>query len=288
MSLSINTNYSTLVASHTLGATMGRITETMRQLSTGTAVTPKSDPASFIAGTLMGSEMLVAQQAAKNAQLSNAVLSIAESGMGRITNMLQEARTLSVAASNTAALTPDMVNAYQMQMDGILGSVNRVAKTTNYLGMPLLDGTYTHKVAQLGTDVVPAQQALLTIPNMSTAALGGTQGKLLDLGAGGAAALAMNPGLADSILKSSLSSVLNTRGDIGATQKYTLDLSQKFMEDYMTQLGGAKSLIMDTDFAVATSNLARDMLLAQTGIMSLGLSTKPAQYATSLLMGSFH
>ena len=285
MGLSVNTNYNTLVAANTLGATMNRISETMNQLTTGVAVTPKSDPAAFIAGTLMESEMLVAQQAAKNAQLSSAVLSIAESGMGQITNMLQEARSLSVAAANTGAMTPDMVNAYQLQMDGILGSVNRIAKSTNYLGMPLLDGTYTHKVAQLGTDVVSSQQATMTIPNMSTAALGGTQGKLLDLGTGGAAALATNPGLAGSILKSSLNNVLNARADIGATQKYTLEMSQKFMEDYMVQTAGAKATIMDTDFAVATSNLARDMLLAQTGIQALGLSMRPAEYAASLLLG---
>jgi flagellin len=264
---------------------MGRISETMRQLSTGTAVTPKSHPAAFIAGTLMESEMLVARQAAKNAQLSSAVLSIAESGMGQITNLLQEAKSLSVAAANTGAVTPDMVNAYQMQMDGLLGSVNRIAKSTHYLGMPLLDGTYSYKAAQLGTDVVPAQQAFITIPNMSTSALGGTQGKLFDLGTGGAAALATNATLADSILKTSLGNVLNARADIGATQKYTLDLSQQFMEDYMLQLAGVKSSIMDTDFAVATSNLARDMILTQTGMMSLGLSSRPAEYAVSLLMG---
>jgi len=285
MSLSINTNYSTLVASHTLGATMGRISETARQLSTGVAVTPRSDPAAFIAGSLMESESLVARQAAKNAQLSSAVLSIAESGMGQITNLLQEARTLSVAAANTGAVTPEMVNAYQLQMDGILGSVNRIARSTNYLGMPLLDGSYSVKVAQLGTDVVPGQQATITIPNMSTAALGGKQGKLIDIGTGGPAALRTNAGLADSILKSSLGDVLNVRADIGATQKYTLDLSQRFMEDYMTQLTGARASIMDTDFAVATSNLTRDMLLAQTGVKALGLSSRPAGYAASLLMG---
>jgi flagellin len=285
MSLSVNSDYSTLVAAHTLGATMGRISETMRQLSTGTAVTPRSDPASFIAGTLMESEMLAAQQVAKNAQMSNAVLSIAESGMGQITNLLQEANTLSVAAANTGALTPDMVNAYQLQMDGILGSVNRIARSTNYLGTPLLDGSYTAKVAQLGTNVVPSQQATISIPDMSTASLGGKQGNLYQLASGEAASLASNPALASSILNTSLGSVLNTRADIGATQKYTLDMTQQFMEDYMTQLAGVRSLIMDTDFAIATSNLARDSLLAQTCTKALGLATRPAEYAASLLMG---
>ncbi len=264
---------------------MNRISETARQLSTGVAVTPRSDPAAFIAGTLMESEALVAQQAAKNAQLSSAVLSIAESGMGKITNLLQEARTLSVATANTGAVTPDMVNAYQLQMDGILGSVNRIARSTSYLGMPLLDGSFSFKTAQLGTDVTASQQTTITIPNLSTSALGGKQGLLLDVGSGGPASLATNPALADSILKSSLSGVLNVRADIGAIQKYTLDLSQRFMEDYMAQLIGAKSLLMDTDFAVATSSLNRDMLLAQTGINALGFSSRQAGYAASLLMG---
>lgn len=283
MSLSVNTNYNTLVAANTFSSTLNRISETMRTLSTGVAVTPKSDPAAFIAGTLMESEMLVANQAAKNAQLTSAVLSIAESGMGQITNLLQQGEVLSVAAANTGALTSEMVNAYQQQMDAILGSINRISKTTNYLGMPLLDGSYSYKVAQLGTDVVPSQQAVLSIPNMGPTALGGAQTKLIEAGSGGAAALATNPGLANALVKSSLSEVLTARADLGATQKYTLDTSQRFMEDYMVQLAGAKSSIMETDFAVATSNLARDMLLAQTGLKSLGLASRPAEYAAALL-----
>lgn len=283
--LSINSNYNTLVASNNLSRTIGRVTDTLTQLSTGTAVTPKSDPAAFIAGSLMESDIIASNAAIKNAQLSNAVLSIAESGMSQITSLLNEANAISVAAANTGALTPEMSAAYQQQIDGILGSINRISSTTNYMGTPLLDGSYTQQVAQLGTDVVPSQQATISIPDMSTAGLGNGSTALLQLSSNGQSPLSSNAALGNSVISGALSQVLTARANIGATQKYTLDSAMNFMQDYMTELTGAKSSIMDTDFAVATSNLARDMLLVQTGISALGQSTTNAKYAASLLGG---
>lgn len=283
MSLSVNSNYSTLSAANNLSRTVGRITDTMRQLSTGVAVTPKSDPAAFIAGTLMESDIRAANQAVRNSQLSNAVLSIAESGMSQISNLLQEADVLSVALANEGALTPEMVNAYQTQLDGVLGSIDRIAKTTNYMGVPLLDGSYTAKTAQLGTDVVSSQQVQVSIPNMGTTGLGTSEGILANLSSNGTTPLASNTALGNSIINGALSQILTSRGEIGSLQKYTLDSSINFMQDYMTELSGAKSTIMDTDFALAASNLARDSILMQTGVSALGLSTINAQYAASLL-----
>lgn len=280
--LTINTSYTNLVSSNNLSRTVSRINETMTQLATGVAVTPKSDPAAFIASTMMESDIIAGNQAIKNAQLDNAVLNIAESGMSQITSLLQEAKGLSVAAANSGANTPAMNAAYQQQMDAILGSVDRIARTTNYMGIPLLDGSY-NRTAQLGTDVVSQQQAPLTIPNMQTTALGGADGYLAQLAAGGKTPLWSNPMTASSIIDQSLSQVLTARAQTGSTQKYTLDTAMEFMEDYMTQLTGAKSAISDTNFAIAASNLARDSLLMQTGTKALGLSSQNAAYAASLL-----
>lgn len=289
MSLSINTSYNTMVAANAFRTSMDRISETIQQLSTGIATTPKSDPAAFIAGTLMESDIIAANQAAKNSQINNAVLNIAESGANQITNLLQEANVLSVAAANEAANTPQMQAAYQQQMDAIVGSINRISRSTSYLGMPLLDGTYTDKTAQLGTDVTSAQQAAMSVQGMNATSLGkttqsnGSTLSLANLASANGGMLTSDPATAQTIIKQALSEVTTARADIGTSQKYTLDVAEEQMNDLTLNLTGAKSSIMDTDFAVAASNLMRDSIIAQTSLQAIGLSSLPLVYTASLL-----
>lgn len=289
VNFSINTSFNTLAATNAFNATLNRISETLQQLSTGVAVTPKSDPAAFIAGTLMESDIIAANQAAKNSQINSAVLNIAESGASQITSLLQEANALSVAAANEAANTPEMQAAYQQQMDAIVGSINRISSSTSYLGMPLLDGTYTQKTAQLGTDVTSAQQTAMSVRGMNATSLGqttqadGSTLSLASLASANGGLLTSDPGAAQSIIKQALSEVTTARADIGTFQKYTLEVAEEQMNNLALNLTGAKSTIMDTDFAVATSNLIRDTILAQTTLQAIGLSTLSSTYAASLL-----
>lgn len=281
--LTINSSYESLRAARTLQETVSRVNTTLQQLSTGISATPSSDPAGFIASSLMQSDIIAGNQAIKNAQLSNAVLSIAESGMSQISKLLGDAGGLAVAAANTGVLTSEMSAAYQQQMDGLLRSVDRVAKTTQYMGMPLLDGSYSEKVAQLGTDVIPSQQVLMTIPNMSTVSLGNESGTLFQVASGGVASLGNDAARASSIIKGAISQVATARANVGSLQKDSLNTSMQFMQDYMVQLSQAESLISNTDFAVASSQLVRDSILLQVGTQMLGLSTQNASLAANLL-----
>ncbi|MGL6226167.1 MAG: flagellin [Thermoguttaceae bacterium] len=281
--LTINSSYESLRAARTLQETVSRVNTTLQQLSTGISATPSSDPAGFIASSLMQSDIIAGNQAIKNAQISNAVLSIADSGMSQISQLLNDAKGLAVAAANTGGVTPEMSAAYQQQMDGLLRSVDRVAKTTQYMGMPLLDGSYRDKVAQLGTDVVPSQQVLMTLPNLSTVSLGNESGTLFQVMSGGVASIGNDATRASSIVKGAISQVATARGNVGSLQKDTLNTSVQFMQDYMLQLSQAESLISNTDFAVASSQLVRDSILLQVGTQMLGLSTQNASLAASLL-----
>ncbi|MGL6194659.1 MAG: flagellin [Thermoguttaceae bacterium] len=280
--LSVNSNYNSLAAANNFANSVQRYNDILTQISTGTSVTPRSDPAAFIASSLLESDILVANQAVRNAQMTNAVLSIADSGMSQISGLLQDARALSVASANTAALSPEMQNAYQQQMDAIVGSIDRISKTTNYMGVPLLDGSFS-ATAQLGTDVVSSQQVNIAIPDMSSSALGGKSGVLFDLVSNGSASLVSNPALANATITGALSQVLSSRAEIGAMQKYTLDASAQFMQDYMTQLVGTKSIISDTNYALAASNLARESILLGNSANALGLSNLVASNAAALL-----
>jgi flagellin len=105
----------------------------------------------------------------------------------------------------------------------------------------------------------------------------------MDLQSGGAASLARNPALADRLLSSAISQIAIQRGEIGTTQKYTLDPNLSALQDSIVQLTAAKSVISDTDYALAVSNMVRDQILLQAGIQALGITNQNRSYAASLL-----
>jgi len=288
MSLSINSISGSLAASHQVQRTAASLANTMTQLSTGLRInSAKDDPAGLIAQELLRSEIAASNAAVKNTVMANSILNIAESGMKNISNLLIEAKGLAVEAANTGTMTPEMVQANQMQMNAILDSIDRVSGMTNWLGKPLLDGSLSAQnggaLFQLGPDVVSSQQVTVPIEGTRTSQVGGTGGALMDLRSGGAASLATNPGLADQILNSAISQISMQRGEIGATQKYTLDPNIAALQDSIVKLTEAKSMIGDTDFALAVSNLARDQILLQAGFQSLGLINQNQGYVASLL-----
>ncbi|GHT46778.1 hypothetical protein FACS189454_08430 [Planctomycetales bacterium] len=286
--LSVNNISGTLAATHQVQRTQASLANTMTQLSTGNRINSgKDDPAGLIAQELLRSEITASNAAIKNTQMANSMLNVAESGMRQISNLLIEAKSLAVEAANTGAMTPAMIEANQMQLNAILDSVDRFSGMTNWLGKPLLDGSLSSSnggaLFQLGTDVVSGQQMTVPIGGTGTSQVGNGSFSLSDLRSGGIASLASNPALADNILNAAISQIATQRGEIGAVQKYALEPNVAALQDSIVQLSAAKSLISDTDFALAASNLVRDQILLQAGIGALALTNQSRSYAASLL-----
>ena len=286
--LSVNSISGSLAAANQVQRTAASLANTMTQLSTGLRINSgKDDPAGLIASELLRSEIAASNAAVKNTVMANSMLNIAESGMKNISNLLIEAKGLAVEAANTGAMTPAMIEANQMQMNAILNSIDRIAGVTNWLGKPLLDGSMSSgnggALFQLGPDVVSNQQVTVPIEGAKTYQVGNSTGSLMDLRSGGTASLAANPALADRILGAAISQVAMQRGEIGATQKYTLDPNIAALQDSIVQLTAAKSMISDTDYALAVSNMVRDQILLQSGVQSLGMINQNRNYVASLL-----
>ena len=286
--LSVNSISGSQAAAYQVQRTAASLANTMTQLSTGLRINSgKDDPAGLIASELLRSDITASNAAVKNTVMANSMLNIAESGMRQISGLLTDAKALAVEAANTGVMTPAMIQANQMQMNAILDSVDRISGMTNWLGKPLLDGSMSGKnggaLIQLGPDVVSSQQVTVPIEGTKTHQVGGTTGTLMDLRSGGAASLAANPGLADQILQSAISQISMQRGEIGATQKYTLDPNITALQDSIVALTGARSIITDADYALAASNLMRDQILLQAGVQALGITNHNRSYLPSLL-----
>ena len=288
MSLSVNAISDSLAGAYQVQRTSASLANTMTQLSTGLRInSAKDDPAGLIASELFRSEITASNAAVKNTMMANGMLNVAESGMRQISSLLIEAKGLAVESANSGTMTPEMIQANQMQMNAILDSIDRFSGMTNWLGKPLLDGSLSAQngsaLFQLGPDVVASQQVTVPIGGTQTSQVGTATGTLMDLRSGGAASLATNPALADKILSSAISQISMQRGEIGATQKYTLDTNLNALQDSIVQITGAKSMISDTDYALAVSNMVRDQILLQAGFQALGTINQNRGYVASLL-----
>lgn len=136
---------------------------------------------------------------------------------------------------------------------------------------------------QLGTDA--STRATLGIDSLATHMLGGgdSGGMLDELKSGGAFDLETDTASALKIVKKAMSDVATAQGRIGAFQKFNVQTSINTLNTSKTSLSEAKSVIADTDFAVATAELNRQSVLLNAGISLLGLANQQASQILSLL-----
>jgi len=128
------------------------------------------------------------------------------------------------------------------------------------------------------------QTSTLTLPNVSTSALGGSAGRLSDLASGGSFSLTSgNLGQAMSILDSAGSRIVGARARAGAFEKYTIEASEQVLGGMEVNISDAFSQIFDTDVAAGTSRAVRSQILVQAATSAVML----AGQSRSLINGLF-
>ena len=140
--LYVNTNIPSITAQNQLQRNMAGLSEVLTRLSTGLRLNSgKDDPAGLIASELMKSDMTATTKAISNVQRANSMVAIADSALGQISSLLNDIKGLINEAASTATMTYEQLLANQLQVDAALDSIDRIAKTTNYLGKNILDGS---------------------------------------------------------------------------------------------------------------------------------------------------
>ncbi len=128
-----------------------------------------------------------------------------------------------------------------------------------------------------------AQQVNLGIQSVDTSTLGGTVGRLYQIGSGNDASLTTNASLAGQIVQAALNSVTSLRGQLGAFQTATVDSNISTLTSAVTNLTAAQSDIQDADFASESASLTREQILVQSGTTVMGIATSnPANVLTLL------
>ncbi len=136
---------------------------------------------------------------------------------------------------------------------------------------------------QLGPDVSSSQQARLGIGSVSTGKLGGSAGRLYELGSGQSKSLTNDVSGAADIIDEVISKVAGLRGRLGAFQSTTLDSNLATLQETRANLQAAESSIRDADFAQEAANLTRAQILVQSGTNVLALANQTPQNVLALL-----
>ena len=152
----INNNMSAVITNNQLLGTESSLSDVMEKLSSGFAINHASDNPSGIAiAGKMQAQIDGLGQASTNSSDGISVLQTAEGALNEVTDMIQRMRELSVQAANGTNSDSER-EAIQKEIESLLGEIDRVAATTEFNTINLLDGsldcrTYGNNVTRIAT-----------------------------------------------------------------------------------------------------------------------------------------
>ena len=150
MALVINTNVASLNAQRNLDASQSSASTSLERLSSGLRINSARDDAAGLAiANRFTSQINGLNQAARNAADGISLAQTAEGALQEVTNNLQRIRELAVQASNATNSSADRA-ALQAEVDQLVSEIDRVANTSNFNGVKILDGSFTSKTFQVG------------------------------------------------------------------------------------------------------------------------------------------
>ncbi len=278
MGLRINTNVPSLSAQRSLGINTRNLNDNLRKLSSGERITRSGDDAAGLAI----SENLKAQirgmrQAKRNAGDAVSLLQTAEGGMNEISNIIIRLRELSVqAASDTVGATERGFSDIEFQ--NLKEEIDRIAKSTEFNGIKLLDGSGGKLEFQVGIKNDPVHDRLKYDGSGADATL-----KSLGLEIDG---VSTKEG-AQNVLKKlddALVQINGVRANFGALQN-RLQSTQNNLEISDENLSAANSRIRDVDVASETADMTKNNILLQAGISVLSQANNSPNTALKLLNG---
>ena len=166
----INTNIKSLIAQDTLTKNTQRLGTAMERLSTGKRINSASDDATGLAiATRLDAQTRGLQSAIKNANDSISTVETAEGAMQEVTSILQRMRELAIQSASDTNSDADRTF-LQNEIDQLSTELDRIASTTQYNGVNVLDGSYGNKVFQIGANA--GQTMNISIGSMSSQVLG--------------------------------------------------------------------------------------------------------------------
>jgi len=280
----INTNISSLLAQVSLNAARAGAETAMERLSSGQRINSAADDAAGLSiASRMTAQITGIRAAIKNANDGISLMDTAESAMAEVTNMLQRMRELALQSANDTNSANDRT-ASQSEIDALSTEIDRVANTTTFNGINILDGSDSDGFAlQVGASTAADATITVTIGDFTAASLNtGTGAGVSSTDSdvqmdSNAHALTAVTNIDDAI-----EYVNQQRSALGAVRN-RLDHTISNLTSISTNTAAARSRIMDTDYAEETGEMTKNQILNQASTAMLAQANKISQSVLSLL-----
>ena len=278
----INTNIRALVSTNALNANNRAMQKTMESLSTVSRINKASDDAAGLSvRENMTSQINGLNAAVRNANDAINMLQTADGALNEVSDMMQRMREIGTLAQNdtySSAQKKAMDNEFQ----ALKSEINRIRDNTQWNKQGLLTGsggqvgTASQFTFQIGANA--AQRITVTIGNMSTSAAAGQFATLAtqSIATGTAAANAV------SALDNAISILNANRSAIGAGIN-RLEHAINNLTNVAQNATDSRSRVTDTDYSTATSDLAKQQIIAQAATAILAQANQQPQSVLSLL-----
>ncbi|MAE28735.1 MAG: flagellin [Planctomycetota bacterium] len=272
MGLRVNTNIASMTAQRNLSSVTSRLQGNYSRLSSGLRIATAADDAAGLAiSEKMRSQIRSYSVAGRNAADGISMVQTAEGALNEVSNILSRMRELSVQASNGTMSTTDQATT-DVEFQALLAEIDRVASSTEFNSIALLDGSAATVDIQVGIDAGDT---------ISVGLVDTTTGVGLSI-AGNDVLNVTNAQTSITALDAAIDTVNSARGSLGASQNRLQSVSASIM-NVRENLSAAESRIRDVDVAFETADLTRNSILQQAAVSVLSQANVQPQLALSLL-----
>jgi len=266
----INTNVSASIASNALVKNERSLGKAMAQLSTGNRINNSSDDAAGLAiSVTMTSQIKGLEAAIRNSNDGISIAQTADGALAEVTNMVQRMRELAVQASNGSLAVTER-RYLNTEFTALSEAITSIGNSTEFNNIKILDtGAATFGIT--GADGG-------NIADVTTVSIGGIMtalsGQTITVAGDATAAI----GNADT----TLAALASQRASLGASMN-TLAFVADNQANELANTQASRSRVMDTDYASATTELARAQIIQQAGTAMLAQANQMPQSVLSLL-----
>lgn len=263
----INTNVKSLITQNALKVNNRAMSHAMAQLSTGQRINSAADDAAGLAvSQSMTSQIRGLNMAVRNANDGISLAQTAEGAMIEVSNMLQRMRELAVQAA-TGTLDNTQRGYLDVEFTALEDQIESTITSTMWNGMQILDDTtdvdFEIALGADGGEVVTVTSKALTYTASS-----------VDTAANAATAV--------SNVDDALEVVNEARAELGAVVNRLTSAADN-MTNISQNVTESRSRILDTDYASATTELARTQIIQQAGMAVLAQANQQPQSVLALL-----
>ena len=270
-------NITAMNSNRQLGITTGIQAKSSEKLSSGYKINRAADDAAGLAiSEKMRRQVRGLTQASANAQDGISSVQTAEGALNEVHDMLQRMNELATKAANDTLTTKDR-DYIQSELNALSTEITRTAEATEFNNQKLLDGTFSNKNLQVGSETESMNQINICIKKMSASSIGVQT-------AGGNISVSTHDKAKSTItaIKNALESVSTQRSDLGAIQN-RLEHTIKNLDNVVENTQAAESQIRDTDMATEMVKYSNNNILAQAGQSMLAQANQSNQGVLSLL-----